>query len=351
VGIRFRRSVSLGKGVRLNLSKSGLGVSVGGPGLRYSVNTSGRRTTTVGIPGTGVYNVKTEGGSRRSSARRTSNGPVEVQAVAAPGALPKPGWFASAAEKRYYAGIQAYVAGDDARALAAFEACIAADAGAISARLFAGMTAERLEPGNPKGTEHLEAVVASDEDLPDRLQQKYLPAGSVRLWLGVGVTDLIEAKVSFNSVGAALILAERYQEQGRLPEAIGLVAQLHAADAADPLIRLSLADLLYDDGDHEGVLEAVATATNDSDVGVAMLRLRGAAMLALGHHVGALEALRLALAKTAGRDPELLKAVRYDRARAYEAAGQRARARADLQKLYATAPDFRDVRERLAALA
>lgn len=35
---RFRRSIGLGKGVRINLSKSGLGLSVGGKVLRGGVD-------------------------------------------------------------------------------------------------------------------------------------------------------------------------------------------------------------------------------------------------------------------------------------------------------------------------
>ncbi len=60
MGLRFRKTISLFPGVRLNLSKSGVGVSAGVPGLRGSINTSGRATGTVGIPGTGVSYVKTK---------------------------------------------------------------------------------------------------------------------------------------------------------------------------------------------------------------------------------------------------------------------------------------------------
>ncbi len=45
--MRFRRSVGLGKGMRLNVNKSSVGMSFGVRGARYSVNASGRRTTSV----------------------------------------------------------------------------------------------------------------------------------------------------------------------------------------------------------------------------------------------------------------------------------------------------------------
>ena len=53
MGWYFRRSLGLGP-FRLNLSKSGLGWSVGGRGLRTGVDARGRRTTQASIPGTGV---------------------------------------------------------------------------------------------------------------------------------------------------------------------------------------------------------------------------------------------------------------------------------------------------------
>lgn len=54
MGWRFRKSIRLGKGVRLNLSKSGVGMSVGGKGFRVGVNKKGIYTST-SIPGTGLY--------------------------------------------------------------------------------------------------------------------------------------------------------------------------------------------------------------------------------------------------------------------------------------------------------
>lgn len=59
MGINFRKSISLGKGLKLNLSKSGPSISFGKSGLRQSVNLKGQTRTTVGIPGTGVYYTKT----------------------------------------------------------------------------------------------------------------------------------------------------------------------------------------------------------------------------------------------------------------------------------------------------
>lgn len=53
MGLRFRRSVRLMPGVRVNFGTRGASVSLGGRGASYTIG-SGRRTATVGIPGTGL---------------------------------------------------------------------------------------------------------------------------------------------------------------------------------------------------------------------------------------------------------------------------------------------------------
>lgn len=72
MGLRFRKSIKLGGGAKLNIGKKSVGMSVGGKGARYTVNSSGRRTKSVGIPGTGLSYVSTSGGRRSSS--RSSHG-------------------------------------------------------------------------------------------------------------------------------------------------------------------------------------------------------------------------------------------------------------------------------------
>ena len=54
MGLRFRKSISLGKFFRLNLSKSGVSVGVGPRGLNVNLGPRGVRET-IGLPGTGLY--------------------------------------------------------------------------------------------------------------------------------------------------------------------------------------------------------------------------------------------------------------------------------------------------------
>ena len=52
--LRFRRSFKIAPGVRVNVGRRGVGVSAGVRGARVSVNSRGTKTTSVGIPGTGL---------------------------------------------------------------------------------------------------------------------------------------------------------------------------------------------------------------------------------------------------------------------------------------------------------
>lgn len=80
MGLRFRKSVKICKGVKVNFSKSGASLSLGGRG--HSMNFGGRGTSaTFGIPGTGLayrsqitshHKSKSSYSSSSSGARRTS---------------------------------------------------------------------------------------------------------------------------------------------------------------------------------------------------------------------------------------------------------------------------------------
>jgi len=54
MGWRFQRSVRILPGLRVNLSKGGVGFSTGVRGLRAGVDSRGRKYASAGIPGTGL---------------------------------------------------------------------------------------------------------------------------------------------------------------------------------------------------------------------------------------------------------------------------------------------------------
>lgn len=71
MGLRFRKSISIIPGVKLNFGKTGMSVSTGVPGFRKTFHTSGKVTTSVGIPGTGLYYVDTKNTRTQNNSRNT----------------------------------------------------------------------------------------------------------------------------------------------------------------------------------------------------------------------------------------------------------------------------------------
>lgn len=76
MGFRFRRSIRLGKGLRINLSKSGASLSVGRRGATVNFGPKGEKLT-VGLPGTGLSYSKMLG--RTHPSERRSQPPVEPE--------------------------------------------------------------------------------------------------------------------------------------------------------------------------------------------------------------------------------------------------------------------------------
>lgn len=63
MGLRFRRSIKIAPGVRVNLNKKSASVTFGPKGLKHTVSTTGKSHTTVGVPGTGL-SYTTSGGDQ-----------------------------------------------------------------------------------------------------------------------------------------------------------------------------------------------------------------------------------------------------------------------------------------------
>jgi hypothetical protein len=54
MGLRFQRRIRVFPGLRLNLSRSGVGFSVGGRGAHVGITARGQTYTSIGLPGSGL---------------------------------------------------------------------------------------------------------------------------------------------------------------------------------------------------------------------------------------------------------------------------------------------------------
>lgn len=73
--LRFRKSIAVMPGVRLNLGKRGLSVRIGTRGFGHTIGTSGRRTT-IGLPGSGVSFTKVHRRVPQGVAARSYDAPA-----------------------------------------------------------------------------------------------------------------------------------------------------------------------------------------------------------------------------------------------------------------------------------
>lgn len=80
MALRFRKSITIFPGVKINIGKTGPSLSVGVPGFRKTYHTDGRVTTTVGLPGTGLSWTETSRPNRQNTVPaggvRASNRPT-----------------------------------------------------------------------------------------------------------------------------------------------------------------------------------------------------------------------------------------------------------------------------------
>lgn len=84
--MRFRKSIKLAPGVRINLSKSGISTTLGGRGASVNIGKRGTRTT-VGIPGTGLSFSQHVGGGSRAGGGASNEGAAQAGGCAGMGCL------------------------------------------------------------------------------------------------------------------------------------------------------------------------------------------------------------------------------------------------------------------------
>ena len=79
--LRFQRRITLFKGVRLNVGRRGVGLSVGGRLARFGVTSQGKLYQSVSVPGTGISMRRTMGSVRQLAPATSSQRPSLVTPV------------------------------------------------------------------------------------------------------------------------------------------------------------------------------------------------------------------------------------------------------------------------------
>lgn len=297
MSFRFWRRIRIAPGVTLNLSKSTASLSFGPRGAKYTVSPRGNRST-VGLPGTGLFYTVHE--PRRPS---SANAPRVAQRDRLDlGFFQR--LFTPADERALVDGLKALHAGDEGAALGGLD---------------------RL------GGQLDKYGIAAQVTFP--------------------VTPEVDAHARPRERGTRLALVEIAQLTGDLSAAMRHVERLLVIEPGDPVVMLSLAELILDDDADRAQLERVVALSvgiaNETSVETALLLYRGRALARLGLADAAIDVFTIALRRRKDRADTLLRQLRYERSVLYDQVGRKAQARRELERVYAEDPGFEDVRERL----
>jgi tetratricopeptide (TPR) repeat protein len=331
MGFRIRKSIKVAPGVRLNVSRRGVGASVGGGGMRYSAHSSGRRTVSAssGIPG--VYYQKSVGGARSKGAGSRSR--ADAQEIT-PSTRKKPGLFAAKGEKELYKAIRA----EDVQAIK--EVGVEHADFRLASYSLAGLMMLTSEPAE---AERLlgEAFATGKEPAEDKFVSGYL---STHLELSIAQGVTAELPVSRDAVGLAL--AELQQDRGDLKAAIEVIEQLEPTTYS----AVSLCELYAQAGRWDDVIDLTNGVKNEDDAAALLCVFRGQAFRERVLHDAAHEALKEAL-RSRSRAAPIRHLALAERAENYLAQGKKSLARKDLERILAEDSDYEGVREQLSELS
>ena len=342
MALRFWRRVRVAPGVTMNLSKRGGSLSFGPRGAKYTMGTSGRRGT-VSLPGTGLF-YTVRGDSGRGGSGRRSAAPEKPNVDAAHrlnlGFFRR--LFTPANERALVEGLKAMVREDEDEALEQFEQ----GRELADAHWLAGIL--RLKRRHFDDAEaHLRYCLRHVSSLGEHLQKYGLvPTTSL------AITPEVTAHIQPRKRGTLLALAEIDQARGDLAAARTWLEELRRDHPEDPVVMLSLAEVMLEcDQDSNAAARAIVKMTaeleNETPVHAALLLYKGRALRELDLNDAAFRTLTVAFRRKKDRDPDLLRAIRYERALAYEAAGRGSRARSEFEAIYGEDPGYEDVARRL----
>lgn len=322
MGFKVRKSIKIAPGVRLNVSNKNLGLSAGVRGARVSVNTNGRTTRTLGIPGTGISHTSTTTSGRRSasSSARARQQPQPTKPV-----VPKkvkPGLTAPAWEKQLFKQVNGT---PDAAAIHAVGQQYPAAAAT------AAMVEMLRVVGPAKDGERARVLAGWLFDIGydpsgDPFITKYVERPEISIPVAIGIT----AEMLWDRQAMGLFVAELEQAMGNPQCAIAVVESLEPTTIA----AVSLAELYAESERWTDVVDITNGLTNDDVASTFLLIQRGTALREQGYFEAAREALKEAL-RPRSRPVELRHLALVARGHTYLAEGKKAMARKDYERVLA----------------
>lgn len=323
MGFRYRKTINIVPGIKLNISKSGVSTSIGRRGATVNIG-HGRVKATVGIPRSGMSY------SQSTALARSKN--------------------AAAVRQRTRAASQPKIPASDKVVLDAISAADVAKLDKVArkgrsehaqaAAMLAGLIAVETQPVWAR--QMLEWVWTQGHDpAGDRLVTTYL-AG---MRLPVQITSEIEIDEALGRNLIGLMIAEWKQSDGDVAGAIGIVEQLEPTPAA----ALSLAELYFDMDRNQDLIDLTDGLSNGDDVTALLIVYRGMAFRELAQYESARLSFKEAL-RFRSRSTEVRFRALVERALTYHAEGKLGSARRDLDRIRAEDASYPGLKSAVTAL-
>jgi tetratricopeptide (TPR) repeat protein len=334
MGFRFRRTLKIAPGIRLNFNKNSWGVSVGPRGAKYTINTSGRRTMSVGIPGSGLSYSESVGGGRSKANQEY------VETIGE-----RPGVFAGRAEEAFYDFISLYLIGDSKFTFEEKKAK-ADEIKAAEPEIADYIDFVMLAPtANQSGQDALviaERLYNLGAKLFDhKIVRKYFYQFKATIPIASGITLATDYRNDY----LAYTYSEILQALGNPEKALEVIANTEETFYKD----VAKVELLIAMKRFEEAVEETEDIENEDEISAVLLIFRAIALRELKEYEIAIETFKLALAKRS-RGAEILTFGRFERACTYAEMGKKALAIKELNKILATDYDNQKAREKLNEL-
>jgi predicted negative regulator of RcsB-dependent stress response len=333
VGFRVRRSIKVAPGVRLNVSAKSVGLSAGVRGARVSVNSKGRVTRTVGVPGTGISHSKTVSiGAKRANSRPAQG--VKSTPPPKPKKI-KPGLMAPSWEKQLFKQLEGQPDAAAIHAVGQTDPAAAPTAAMVEVLRVAVPTNDSSRARALLGW----LFNTGYDPATDSFVTRYLGAPAVSIPIATGIV----AVMAWDRQAIGLLLAELEQEAGERATAINVVEQLEPTTVA----AVSLAELYAEEGRWADIVDLTNGLTNEDEASTFLLIQRGTALREKGYFEAAREALKEAL-RIRSRPAELRHLALVARGHTYLAEGKKAMARKDYERVLAEDANYPGLQDMLA---
>ena len=347
MSLRFRQSMKLLTGVRLNFSKETVGLSFGVPGARYTINSKGRRTVSTGIPGTGIYNVETLSSGTRSSRSRNSSSTGDAFEEVESSGPPAPGLFARKAERALNTFLLDIYNSDHPDDVASvFEKAAALMAQYVELKYPLDLISFLHGATDEKWATEVEPLGASLwEQRGAAFDDKYVRKYFKGINPGVSISPGITTRLHYNEQTLGFIWSEILQSQKKYEEAVAVLTLMQP----NQMVAISLADIEISAGDFDGAIETTEDIEVFDDATGMLMLLRGVAFRGKDMHEAAIECFKRVLKEKKLPEPLTHRAL-FERGTTYALMGKKAMGIKDLEKILVDNPDYPEVEKKLAEL-